>query len=292
MFPKFRHSVIEMVLLSHLHNGQVSVPELLSHHLEDLSIVTKNGVFTSSKLVFLSIFPQISEYLPDYFICYDVIQILLPDFTVEDVRQAFETLANTGETLFLENVFGFNETDKIDTDKLDIIHGRHDNPEATVDENIVSSEVFYAYNEKNIITLEEVIIKEEETYHKEKTVANGDSISEINLSNDKIQKVATGGNGKKPNYKCDECERVFRDRGNTKRHKRLFHKTILKCDRCDEDFLGYDNLRDHRKKCLYYCDKCDWKTDRLDKMEAHKRGHARREMKTIPLVEKVVVVYR
>ena len=97
---------------------------------------------------------------------------------------------------------------------------------------------------------------------------------------------------KKTPFKCDGCERMFRDGGNLRRHKDLFHSKVLTCDRCDNNFLGYDTYRQHRTGCVYTCDKCGKQTYRMVLMEAHKRAHRREEMKNIPIVQKVTIVYK
>ena len=71
---------------------------------------------------------------------------------------------------------------------------------------------------------------------------------------------------------------MFRDMGNLKRHVLLVHgwrEDALVCPRpwCDQLFHVVAELVQHKDGCLKFCSACDRTFNRLDKFEAHLRGH-------------------
>ena len=271
--------------------------EIVENPHKDLLLVTCNGVFSSSKFILLNIVPQISDYIPGFIITYDIVTIILPDISINCVREAFEKLLDTGDPSHLERVLGLIEVDN----QIYVKSKNGDESSKIEGQNNVDEY-------KPCKMLEEVLIKEEKDEEKEENRGEGkvegeeynnlfgeETFPNLDVEDhqkNKILNKKTRRERNKTAKKCDECERMFRCGYNLRRHKDRFHTKVLTCDRCDETFLGYDAYRLHRAGCVYTCEKCGKQTERMVLMEAHKRAHRREEIKNIPYVEKVTIVYQ
>merc|ERR1712179_33074 len=278
----------KMVLLAQKQQTEIVMKEVLHGYHNDLFIVTSNGVFTVSKFILLNIIPRISEYIPEFIINYDVITIICPDISMDKIREAFDKLLNAGDPFLLERALGFVEADRqitVKNNEHDIIeHYEHDenipdgNDKTKMQinvENISSIQSREPTTEDNAGAckmLEEVFIKEEEIEGERRDKKEEDKIESLNVGVNK-KAIKHKIKKEKATFRCNKCDRTFRDNGNLKRHEGSFHSKVLICDRCDERLLGIDSYRQHRTECLFNCEKCGKTSDRLDKMEAHRRAH-------------------
>ena len=287
-----------MVLLAQKHQTEIVMREMYESSHNDLSLVTSDGVFTTNKFLLLNIIPQISKYLPEFIINFDIITIIYPDISIGQIREAFDKLFRTGDPHLLEQAFGFVEADY----QITMKNNEHDINEHDFykhDKNVNESDdkaemQINVENSVSIITennastckmLEEVFIKEEQGEEDDRDSKDVDKTNKLNID---VPKKAT-----KPKIsKCNKCNKTFRDNGTLKRHEGSFHSKVLTCDRCDERLLGIDSYRQHRVECLFHCEKCGKTSERLDKMEAHRRAHSREEAKNRPYVEKITLIYK
>ena len=79
-------------------------------------------------------------------------------------------------------------------------------------------------------------------------------------------------------FKCDDCDKTFRDSFNWKRHQRV-HTGVLpyKCDDCDKSFKDSSNLKQHQRLHTgvrpYKCDDFDKSFTRNNHLKQHQRFH-------------------
>ena len=271
-----------MFLSSQDNYGERVIQELLNNHPADLTIVTGNGNLSTSKLFVFNIFPQLYNYLHEYIISYHSIAIIIPDTSIEIVREAFKIMLTTGDSFDFEEVLGFNQTHHSERTS---VSGNGQEPEEADLDVLRAGDL-------------SVEIKTEITAGEEGNKINDKISSSMHSWGDKLRSnllkedsVKSAFLKKSKKLKCEECAKPFRDSHALNTHNVKFHRKIVNCRRCKQEFVGHPALKQHLKFCFNTCEKCNFITEYSSKMDAHRRRHAREEIKSPTFRERITLVY-
>ena len=258
-----------MAQLVHKSHEKIPLKSLFSLESKDLQFVLKDGLLSTSKLLVMTAFPQLREYVPDWIVTYDNIRIILPDHNMLKVREALVKMVMSGDGKELGEVLGIEQTKNVKDE------------EGSTDD----------LDDKDTTVMEDII---EEKYNKGDFSKQIDTFKEdrhIDVSNSKDNNLSRKTIKSSDQLKCNECSMVFKSKRNLKGHITTAHIRPVSCDRCKSVFVGKHNYQIHYKDCFYHCDRCEYVHKEEYRIEPHRRTHTQQDRKAQLASERIVVVY-
>jgi len=241
--------------------------DILELSSTDLNIVTKDGTYSTQKLLLWAAFPALQQCLLECVESLEEVTIILPHESVDNVQEGIVKMLLEGDISYLESCFGMKAS-------VDILNPKKNSNKQkitrklVVDKKIPVNDYCKTHHDhyfpgKDPLELNQDASVKEETFYQQEQEEEFIPPPKKRLKN---HKVAI----------CGECGKEFRDRSNLNRHLQTGHKT-KKCDRCDDTFEGHDVLSIHRKNCRLRCELCDWVTKCVtgEQINGHKRRHAK-----------------